>query len=177
VRKILFLTVCFLVAACQPVTVQRHDDGPVPVTLRVDDAAYWLEEWYRVTSLQGDQLDQTLKTREQEFAEHRNPRTRLRLALLLGEGPPAVRDQLRALALLEKMDTANASASGRALAALLGQAIREQVVSGDKIKQLQQDLAQSAQRVEELERQLQELTNIEQSIQQRETPLEGKEKQ
>lgn len=176
-RKILFLTVCFLVAACQPVTVQRRDDGPVPVTLRVDDAAYWLEEWYRVTSLQGDQLDQTLKTREQEFAEHRNPRTRLRLALLLGEGPPAVRDQLRALALLEKMDTDNASASGRALAALLGQAIREQVVSGDKIKQLQQDLAQSAQRVKELERQLQELTNIEQSIQQRETPLEGKEKQ
>jgi hypothetical protein len=177
VRKILFLTVCFLVAACQPVTVQRHDDGPVPVTLRVDDAAYWLEEWYRVTSLQGDQLEQTLKTREQEFTEHRSPRTRLRLALLLAEGPPAVRDQLRALALLEKMDTASASASGRALAALLGQAIREQVVAGDKIKQLQQDLAQSAQRVKELERQLQELTNIEQSIQQRETPLEGKEKQ
>ena len=176
-RKILFLTVCFLVAACQPVTEQRHDDGPVPVTLRVDDAAYWLEEWYRVTSLQGDQLEQTLKTREQEFAEHRSPRTRLRLALLLAEGPPAVRDQLRALALLEKMDTASASASGRALAALLGQAIREQVVAGDKIKQLQQDLAQSAQRVKELERQLQELTNIEQSIQQRETPLEGKEKQ
>ena len=176
-RKILFLKVCFLVAACQPVTVQRHDDGPVPVTLRVDDAAYWLEEWYRVTSLQGDQLEQTLKTREQEFAEHRSPRTRLRLALLLAEGPPAVRDQLRALALLEKMDTASASASGRALAALLGQAIREQVVAGDKIKQLQQDLAQSAQRVKELERQLQELTNIEQSIQQRETPLEGKEKQ
>jgi hypothetical protein len=75
------------------------------------------------------------------------------------------------------MDTASASASGRALAALLGQAIREQVVAGDKIKQLQQDLAQSAQRVKELERQLQELTNIEQSIQQRETPLEGKEKQ
>ena len=88
-----------------------------------------------------------------------------------------MRDQLRALALLEKMDTASASASGRALAALLGQAIREQVVAGDKIKQLQQDLAQSAQRVKELERQLQELTNIEQSIQQRETPLEGKEKQ
>jgi len=166
-----------MVAACQPVTMERREDGPVPVTLRVDDAAYWLEEWYRVTSLPADEVEETLRTRQQEFSEHPSPRTRLRLVLLLAEGPAVVRDQLRALALLQKLDTTDASASARALAALLGQVINEQVGSSDKIIKLQRNVTQAEDRVKELERQLQELTNIEQSIQQRETPVERKEKE
>jgi len=42
---------------------------------------------------------------------------------------------------------------------------------------LKRDLAQADGRVKELERQLQELTHIEQSIQQREIPVERKEKE
>ena len=176
-RKGLFFLACLMIAACQPVTVERRDDGPVPVTLRVDDAAYWLEEWYRVTSLPAGEVEDTLRTREQEFSERPSPRTRLRLVLLLAEGPAVVRDQPRAQALLRKLDAANASASARALAALLGQVIKEQVASSDKIIKLQQNVTQAEDRVKELERQLQELTNIEQSIQQRETPVERKEKE
>lgn len=174
-RNYLLCIVVFLLAGCQPMAVQTHAEGPVPVTLRVDDAAYWLEEWQRMMTLPPDQVAQAVVTREQEFSDHPGPRTRLRLVLLLAEGPPAVRDERRALKLLKDMDTAHASPSTQALAALLGQTIRDQVVAGDKISELRQELNTSNERVKELERQLQELTDIEQSIQQRETPVERKE--
>jgi hypothetical protein len=175
VRKLLLLLSCILAGGCQPVTVQHHPEGPVPVTLRVDDVAYWLEEWDRAKGLQGDQLKQALQAREQDFAHYQDARTRLRLALLLAEGPVEVRDQARALTLLKKLDTERASASARALAALLTQNLREQVEASGKINKLEREMAQADERVKELEQQLQELTNIEQSIQQRETPVEQKE--
>ena len=164
--KLFILLGIVVLAGCQPVTVQRTE-GPVPLAVRVDDAAYWLEEWNRMRDLPEDQLQRTLKTRERNFTNFPSPRSRLRLALLLAEGPKPVRDQSRALVLLRGLDTAAASDSARALAALLAQIIGEQMWAGDKITELRTKLKQADTRVEELERQLQELTNIEQSIQQR----------
>lgn len=176
-HKLLFLLlVGMTVMGCQPMTVQTHKEGPVPVSVRVDDAAFWLEEWYRVRGLPEDQLATTLKTRELEYSRDKDTRARLRLALLLAEGPASVRDQSRALMLLKEIDKNQASGSARALAELLEQIIGEQLWAGDKISTLKDDLQQSEARVEELERQLQELTNIEQSIQQREAPGDRKEK-
>jgi len=166
-----------MVSACQPVTVQHHRDGPVPATLRVDDAAYWLEEWHRVSDLPSAQLEQTLHAREEEFARVKNARTGLRLILLLAEGPAAIRDRARASTLLESFDTEHASDSAKALAALLSQVLRERRAVNGKMVKLKRDLAQADGRVKELERQLQELTHIEQSIQQREIPVERKEKE
>lgn len=176
-RKALLLFIIFSIYGCQPMTVQRHEAGPVPVSVRVDDAAFWLEEWYRVRDLNEDQLVQTLETRELEYNQNNGTRNRLRLALLLAEGPAPIRDQSRALALLKEMDGDDASSSARALAALLEQVIGEQHWAGDRIKELNQELKTSTARIEELERQLQELTNIEQSIKQRETPGDRKEKE
>jgi hypothetical protein len=158
-------------AACQPMTVQRST-GPVqvPVAVRVDDAAYWLEEWQQVLELPDEQVQQTLEIRRQDFIRSAEPRTRLRLALLLAAGPKSVRDQERALKLLKGLDMDRAGQSAQALAALLQQNIEEQDWSGGKITELREKLTQSEARVEELERQLQELTTIEQNIQQRVTP-------
>jgi phage shock protein A len=156
--------------------VERDDNGPVPVALRVDDAAYWIEEWHRATELPGNQVTQTLAAREHDFEQRQDTRNRVRLALLLTEGPPALRDHQRALSLLTGIDSKHSSDSARALAALLLQVIREQSTSDGKITTLTATLQQANERVKELERQLQELTNIEQSIQQRESPLDGKEK-
>ncbi|HHJ17320.1 MAG TPA: hypothetical protein ENJ80_11550 [Gammaproteobacteria bacterium] len=167
-KRLLFLMMILPLAACQQMALQ-HDEG-VPVSVRVDDAAYWLEEWHRVIALPDEQLKQTLEARKQEFERAANPRTRLRLALLLAEGPKAVRNQSEALKLLKGLDTSKASDSAQALAALLVQIIGEQYWSGDKISEIRAKLKQSEARVEELERQLQELTTIEQNIQQRETP-------
>jgi len=166
VSKLFIFIVFIFISGCQPVTVQRTE-WPVPLAVRVDDAAYWQEEWNRLRGLPDDRLLRTLETRERDFAESPSPRSRLRLALLLAEGPKVVRDQPRALILLKKLDTSEASDSARALAALLEQVIEEQLWSRDKIAELKSRLKQADTRVEELERQLQELTNIEQSIQQR----------
>ena len=165
VRGLLLAGLCAL-AACQPVTMQRGE-GPVPVTVRVDDAAYWLEEWHRVINLPADKLQMTLQKREREFEKNANPRTRLRLVLLLTTGPKPVRDQGRAQRLLKNMEKDQASESANALAALLKQIIGEQSWAGDKIAELRAKSKEAETRIQELERQLQELTNIEQSIQQR----------
>ena len=164
--KTFILLIFILVVGCAPVTVQRTD-GPVPLAVRVDDAAYWLEEWSRIRELPADKLKRTLQARERDFAKSATPRSRLRLALLLAEGPKSVRDQPRALSLLKELDASKASDSAKALAGLLEQIIGEQLWSRDKIAELKSGLKQSVTRVEELERQLQELTNIEESIQQR----------
>ena len=165
--RLLVLLLFVSLAACQPVTVQRSDEGRVPVTVRVDDAAYWLEEWYRVRDLPEAQLVEIVASRRQEFEELPGPRNRLRLALLLAEGPAVVRDQAQAQRLLRELDPAEASASAKALAVLLDQVVAEQRWSVAKIAEQKTKIELNAARIEELERQLQELTDIEQSIQQR----------
>jgi len=154
-------------AGCQPVTVQRSAEGPVPVTVRVDDAAYWLEEWYGVRELPADELQQLVRTRSLEFEQAPQARSRLRLALLLAAGPAPVRDQPAAQRLLQGMDRDSGDESAKALAALLEQMIAEQRWSIDRIAEQRTKIDQASARIEELERQLQELTDIEQSIQQR----------
>lgn len=173
--RVLIFLVSLLLGACQPVTVHHGPGGEGPVAFRVDDAAYWLEEWRQVLSLPDEQLQQVLRNREQSFGRDGDVRSRLRLALLLAEGPPAVRDQLRALSLLQSLDPEAVGGSAGALAVLLRETVSDQVSANGKIKRLQEDLALREQRIRELERQLQEVTDIEQSIQQRETPVERKE--
>lgn len=156
-----------LLVACQPVTVQRTENL-VPVSVRVDDAAYWLEEWQRIRELAPGQQAEILGKREQAFIESPGPRNRLRLALLLAAGPDPIRDQGRAYNLLKDLDYDEASHSAQALTALLMQMIGEQQESSGKIKLLGARLDESRARTEELERQLQALTDIEQKIQNRE---------
>ncbi len=165
--RLLLLLVFIGLAGCQPVTVQRSSDGPVAVTARVDDAAYWVEEWYRAKDLPEDQLVQLVRTRKQEFEQAPSARSRLRLALLLAEGPAPVRDQVQARRLLSGLDPEQASDSAKALAALIDQVIAEQRWSLDKLAEQRTRIGEAEARIRELERQLQELTDIEQSIQQR----------
>ena len=157
-----------ILSGCQPVTLQHNDDdSPLPVTVRVDDVGYWLEEWQRILALPEDQLRLTLETREKEFASTESVRTRLRLALVLAAGPAPVRDQARALNLLKELDIVDCDESAKALAALLEQMIAEQQWSSDKITEVRTRLKETEARLGELERQLQELKDIEQTIQQR----------
>ena len=142
----------------------------MPVSFRVDDAAYWLEEWHWITGLPEGQQREILADREREFEQSATSRNRIRLALLLAEGPAPVRNQSRAQELLEGMDKEQTSQSGRALSALLQQVIAEHDWFIDELAAARSELEESESRIEELERQLQELTSIEQNIQQREIP-------
>ena len=168
-RNLLWVMAIIGTSACQQIPAQ-HVDTPVPVGVHVDGEAYWLKEWYRVIALPENQLVLAFKTRELEFDRSANPESRLRLALLLAEGPQPVRNQARALELLMELNAGQASDYAKALAALLQQVIEEQRWSIDKIAELNRKLKVSQTQVEELELQLQELTTIEQNIQERELP-------
>ncbi len=161
--------VLFSVTGCQPVIVQRDENGVAarPLTVRVDDVAYWLEQWQRVVALPEDTLQLALQMREDEFARSDSARNRLQLALLLATGPAPVRDQSRASSLLKEIDVSTAAGGEKAFAALLEQMIAEQRWSSDKMAELKSRLSETEARVVELEQQLQELKNIEQTIQQR----------
>ena len=173
-RNLLLVFLLTGLYACQPVTVQQVEHS-MPVEVRVDGVGNWLEEWHRVIALPEDQLILTLKYRELEFEQSANPETRLRLALVLAEGPQPVRDQARALELLKGLDTEQASDSAKALAALLSQVIEEQKWSINRITGLNRELKDTHLHAEELERQMRELTTIEQNIQERELPESGEE--
>ena len=70
--KTFILLIFILVVGCAPVTVQRTD-GPVPLAVRVDDAAYWLEEWSRIRELPADKLKRTLQVWRCYWPRVRNP--------------------------------------------------------------------------------------------------------
>ena len=163
----LVIVLGLLVSACQPVALTRDRIGIVPITVRIDDVAYWLEEWHRVVQQPNEQIAQVLNLREKEFSDSPNPRSRLRLALLLAEGPASVRNQRRALKLLKELDNGQATEADRSLTGLLVQVINEQQWSNGRIGELRRNLEASDVKFEKLEQQLHELTNIEQSIQQR----------
>ncbi len=170
-RNLLLVLGVVGMSACHAVTV-NHEDSPaqVPVPVQADGVASWLEEWHQVRVLPEDQLVQSFNNRQLAFERSANPATRLRLALLLAEGPQPVRNQARALELLGELDAEQASDSEKALAALLVQVLEEQKWLINKMATLNGDLKESRMHVEELERQLRELTTIEQNIQEREIP-------
>jgi len=156
-----------LAGGCVPLKVAQRPSGPVPVEVRVDDAAYWLEEWQRALSMTPEAYKDQLAQREKDYAQRPDARNALRLALLLAEGKPSGRNPSRALELLQSIEGTAVDDSSKALAGLLRQVINEQRAAADAGEKDHKDLKAAKQRVEELERQLQGLTSIEQNIQDR----------
>ena len=175
----LIFMVVWVVSGCAPITIDRTSERPIPIHLRVDDAAYWLEEWYRAVQLPDDQYKVALDAREADFASHPGPRSRLRLALLLAEGKASGLNRPRAQKLLKALEV-DATGSAKALASLLVDKLSERKAvkkskkpkkskgSKDTKKQDEsKDLESARLRIKELEQQLHELTIIEQNIQDR----------
>ncbi len=183
-RLCLIFGVAFLANGCAPMTLDRNTQKPIPIQLRVDDAAYWLDEWYRAIQLPVDQYQAALDAREAGFTKNPGPRTRLRLVLLLAEGKPAGLDRPRALALIKGLEP-SATNSAKALALLLENKLTSQKTvkiskaprrkskaaeenskdSGEM--DLNMDLKAAKLRIKELEQQLHDITAIEQNIQER----------
>ena len=177
ISVLLVVLAALLVNGCAPLTVARNAEKPIPIQLRVDDAAYWLDEWYRTIRLPGDQYKAALEAREASFRSHPGPRSRLRLALLLAEGKPSGLDLPRALKLVKELEP-GAADSAKALALLLEKRLAgllkvKKPKKSVKVKNhaekpdLSKELQAARQRIKELEQQLHDLTEIEQNIQER----------
>ncbi|MEE9421762.1 MAG: hypothetical protein V3V50_01255 [Gammaproteobacteria bacterium] len=165
-----------MLAGCAPITIDRGSERPIPIHLRVDDAAYWLVEWYRAVQLPAEQYKVALEAREADFSSRPATRSRLRLALLLAEGKTSGLDRPRAQKLLKDLE-ADASGSAKALAMLLENRLSKRLTvkkpkkskrsTESKKQDESMELKSARLRIKELEQQLHELTIIEQNIQDR----------
>jgi hypothetical protein len=130
-----------------------------------------MTELHDTRSMNKDELQQTLRTWEQEFQVEPSDDHRLRLALLYAAGDDSVRDPGRAQELLTEAANALDNPGDRELAAMVRQFLDEQIVANRKINDLNKQTAVQIKRIAELEQQLRALMNIEQKIQQRDNPV------
>jgi len=135
---------------------------------------YWLAELHATRGMTADQQRQALQSLEQELHDNPSSSNRLRVALLLAAGSEEIRDQRRALTLVEEIDPVSYDAGDQEMIIVFRQFLTEQRQANRKIHILWKQLDDQGRRIEELEQQLQALMTIEQKIQQRESPAAGK---
>jgi hypothetical protein len=170
-KKTGLLIVSLLVLSACSELQYYSSNGPAPVIHGGQGVNYWLADLYRTRDMTPDQQQQTLESWEQEFSDNPNSNNRLRVALLLATGSEEVRDQKRALKLLDEIDTSLYDVSDREMITVLRQFLGEEGEANRKIHILWKQVTEQNRRIEELEKQLQALTSIEQKIQQREKPV------
>lgn len=163
----LLILLLLVLSACAELQ-QYNRNWPVSVIQGGQGADYWLAELHATRGMTADQQQQTLESLEQEFHDNPSPNNRLRVALLLATGNEEIRNQRRALTLLEDIDPTPYNTSDQEMITVFRQFLGEQRKANRKINILWKQVSEQNQRVEELEQQMQALTTIEQKIRQRE---------
>ncbi|MCW8874482.1 MAG: hypothetical protein OQK27_01915 [Gammaproteobacteria bacterium] len=133
----------------------------------------WLSEAREVQQMPAHIQPEELQRRQQVHKYEDTAVSGLRLVLLLTLGVEAVRDEARALEVLNGIDATHLDVSQLALADLLGQMSRERQQAKALRRAERKVLAEQEARIRELETQLEAVTSIEQSIRQRQKPLQG----
>ena len=144
-----------------------------PVTERSVTTGDWPAEVRLVRELPAADQPAELQRRQALHQSEGTNSSGLRLALLHTLGAAAVRDEARAEALLDALDPAALGDSQRVLADLLRQILRERQQAQARLRAERKLLAEQEARIRELESQLEAVTSIEQSIRQRQKPLQG----
>jgi len=147
--------------------------GFAPVTSKGYGADYWLAEVHETRAMTPEQRQVTLELWEQEYSNSPGISNRLRLTLLLAAGDESLRDQKRALELLEGIVPEPENAGDRELIIMLRQFIDEQLTAEVTINNFKKLTKRKNRQIKELEQKQQALTNIEQNIQQRENQPEA----
>ena len=129
-----------------------------------------MTELHDTRTMNREQLQQTLRFWEQQYQADPSDNNRLRLALLYASGDESVRDPGRAQELLMEAAESLDNPGDRELAAIVRQLLAEQIDAYRKINDLNKQAAAQNKRIAELEQQQRALMNIEQKIQQRDTP-------
>lgn len=116
------------------------------------------------------QLQNTLQAWERDFQADPSDNHRLRLALLYAVGDESIRDRGRAQDLLVGAADALNNPGDRELAAMMRQLLEELTDANQKVNSLNKQVADQNKRISELVQKQRALMNIEQKIQQRDTP-------
>ena len=171
-KRFLILTVITtLLAACSELQYYSNSspsNGDIaPVFDSGRGVNRWLTELHETRGMSPEMLQQTLDAREREYLANPTDDGRMRLALLLATAEEPVGDRKRALKFVNGIDAEAGSDSEQELVAILRQYLELHLQNGRKISTLLKQLTEQNSRIEELEQQLQALTTIEQTIQQR----------
>ena len=146
--------------------------GFAPITSKGYGADYWLEQMHEIRTMTPEQRLVTYQLWEQDYINDPDDNNRVKLALLLATGHESIRNLERAREILTGIDADLENHSDREFVILLEQLIDEQLLANDTIIDLRASNRRKTRQIKELEEQQQALTNIEQNIQQRETPPE-----
>jgi hypothetical protein len=172
IKTCLILVSILVLGACSELQ-SYSGSGFAPVVTGGHSADDWLDELHATRTMSPQQLRHELGSRQHDFRYNPSASNRLRLVLLLAAGNEPVRDTRQARQLLEELDTPPDSPGSQELVAILKQFLDEQAVAAGKLKELSRQVSTQNTRIEELEEQQKALTTIEQSIQQREIPVEN----
>ncbi len=143
------------------------DSGNVPVVSREYGIDYWLTELHKTRGMTPAELQQTFNIWELEFDSDPNAGNSIKLALLLTFSDAPVRDRKRARELLDGLGEIPMKTSHQELVVILQQVLDDQEQAHITISKLKKQAQKQSGRIQELELQLQALTDIEQNIQQR----------
>lgn len=144
----------------------------VPVIDRGSDLNSRLEELHATREMAPGQLQTVLASCERNFLDDPNFNNRMNLVLLLAVGDKSIQNHMRALELLEGIDSMPINAGDQELVIILKQFLEAQVAISNKNTLLSRQLSDQDKQIEGLKQQLRELTTIEQNIQHRDKVLE-----
>ena len=143
-----------------------------PITSKGYGADYWLEQRHEIRIMTAEQRLVTYQLWEQDYMKEPDTNNRVKLALLLATGHESIRNLKRARGILGGIDPEPENHSDQEFIIVLKQFIDEQLQADTTISDLRALSKKKTRQIKELEEQQQALTNIEQNIQQRETPPE-----
>jgi hypothetical protein len=146
-------------------------DGSAECTPRVPcplpEILQFADEFRR---LEGDAQARDVARLERERAVQADSAATLRLALALGLAVPPARDTPRALRLLDELDATADEAWLAGIVGVLRGQLEERTQNDAAVNRLESQVAAEAERRRTLEQQLERLTEIEKSLNERETP-------
>lgn len=171
-RVTLLLLMGIGLQACAPMPpAQPPPPKPMPVVYERSSVAWWAEV-RAVQALPKAHQAAELKARQQALKDEPSDLNRVRLLLLEALGSSAVRNESHALTLLGELGSDEEVDPGLAsLAALLKQQLKEKQRVQALLATERAQAAEHQERVKQLEEQLEALTSIEQSIQEREKQI------
>ena len=146
--------------------------GFAPITFKGYGADYWLEQMHEIRTMTPEQRLVTYELWEQDYIKESDTNNRVKLALLLATGHESIRNLERAREILLGIDPEPENNSDQEFIILLKQFTAEQLQADTTISDLRALSKKKTRQIKELEEQQQALTNIEQNIQQRDTPPE-----
>lgn len=153
-----------LLAGCAPWHVL---DRPQRTAVASQYDTQWLAQLQQVYDLHNDDLLQALKRRQAAVAAHPSAANQLRLALLLAFAEPRVRDDAEALDLSRQAAAKATHRETYILAHHVESVVRERIAARKRWDRLKQEATAEKERADALQKKLNALKSIEESLNRR----------